>query len=323
MKKKEIINLIEQESQNTIVPDLSAQIMQKKPLQTHLHESINDVPFTKKRISTSLFTKIAFACVVLLFMGFIVGNLLNNNNNKQIEISEANKTYASEVVTLTNLANQYSLNNKKQSTSYKKISTKNNESLEEISSLINQYVLSVESLFQQDSFNYELYETNGEYKYEIIVKNDLYEYKILYNEVLENDVTNLNGVIYSKFKDYNFKITSVEKAEECNVILELFVDESNSFVLNQEIKNNENIYNISYKYKGETYANFTLKTLFTSESKKVALFIDKYTEFVFEKTSNGYTVDYKFIILSGKLQISETDTQYIYTVNDFEFVIDK
>ena len=70
-------------------------------------------------------------------------------------------------------------------------------------------------------------------------------------------------------------------------------------------------------------SRITLKTLFTSESKKVALFIDKHTEFVFEKTSNGYTVDYKFIILSGKLQISETDTQYIYTVNDFKFVIDK
>lgn len=323
MKRKEIINLIKKESNDFNAPNLSKKIMDNMVFQNYEEVNQESSVINKKGFTLSLFTKLIVSCIIILFVGIVGINMIINDNYKKMEITEVDKTYASQIVTLCNVAGNYSLQETRKKMSSQKLNSSDEDSLENIGNTLSQYILSVNSLFQKDNYEYELYTINEEYKYLMIVKNGSYEYKILYNETIENEKNIIKGIIKTSISEFKFISEINNLDDECYVTIELFVDEVNSFVLSQEIKNSENVYNISYKYNENVLASFILKTIITDDNKKVQLIIDEYTEFVFIKTVSGYSVDYKVFILSGSFKIEETEEQYIYTFNDFSFEIDK
>ena len=148
MKRKEIINLIKKESNDFNAPNLSKKIMDNMVFQNYEEVNQESSVINKKGFTLSLFTKLIVSCIIILFVGIVGINMIINDNYKKMEITEVDKTYASQIVTLCNVAGNYSLQETRKKMSSQKLNSSDEDSLENIGNTLSQYILSVNSLFQ-------------------------------------------------------------------------------------------------------------------------------------------------------------------------------
>ncbi len=263
MKKKTIIQMIKDESNHQIIPDVKTKILSN----VSYKDPVAETKKTPKIRFTLRFAPMLAVCLILvLSMALIIKTTSNSSQNgsNQTALSKPKQAYAMQAVTLFNFANNFDSQGVR-NVRMKKLNRVNQinqtTSYQEIANEINKYYLTATDLLNQDNIKYDVKESDiTEYTYAISINIDLLSYDetyiLYYNEEHKNELdhnkkldevsTIIKGIIKCDDKEYLVEGIKELEQDESEVELILYLDNDTYIKVEQEIEKRENEYSYSY-----------------------------------------------------------------------------